>query len=36
MLSLFLNFVVDGNGDGKKDIWGICLDVFVFMVNYFS
>lgn len=35
MLILFLNYVVDYDGDGKKDIWGMYVDVFVLIVNFF-
>jgi len=34
MPSSFLNFAVDGNGDGKRDIWGTPLDVFASAANY--
>lgn len=34
MLSFFLIYGVDGDGDGKVDIWNNIDDVFVFIVNY--
>jgi membrane-bound lytic murein transglycosylase B len=34
MPSSFLSFAVDGNGDGKKDIWGTQADVFASAANY--
>ncbi|ENM3909217.1 TPA: lytic murein transglycosylase [Vibrio cholerae] len=36
MPSSFLNFAADGNGDGKKDIWGTRSDVFASTANYLS
>ncbi|GLO60298.1 lytic transglycosylase [Vibrio sp. MACH09] len=36
MPSSFLNFAVDGNGDGKKDIWNNKEDVFASAANYLS
>jgi membrane-bound lytic murein transglycosylase B len=36
MPSSFLNFAVDANGDGKKDIWSDKADVFNSMGNYLS
>jgi membrane-bound lytic murein transglycosylase B len=36
MPSSFLNLAVDGNGDGKKDIWGTKEDVFSSIANYLS
>lgn len=32
----FLNYAVDYNGDGKKDIWGTEADVFASIANYLS
>lgn len=34
MPSSFLNFAVDYNGDGRKDIWGTKADVFASIANY--
>ncbi len=34
MPSSFLNFAVDENGDGKRDIWGTQEDVFASIANY--
>jgi membrane-bound lytic murein transglycosylase B len=34
MPSSFVNFAVDGNGDGHKDIWGTEVDVFASAANY--
>jgi len=34
MPSSFVNFAVDGNGDGHKDIWGTDVDVFASAANY--
>lgn len=34
MFIFFLYYVVDYDGDGRKDIWGIKVDVFVLIVNY--
>ncbi|OKY25738.1 MULTISPECIES: lytic murein transglycosylase [Thalassotalea] len=34
MPSSFLAYAVDGDGDGKKDIWGNKADVFASMANY--
>lgn len=36
MPSSFLSLAVDGNGDGKKDIWGTKEDVFSSIANYLS
>jgi membrane-bound lytic murein transglycosylase B len=36
MPSTFLGYAVDGNGDGKRDIWGTQADVFASMANYLS
>ncbi|WP_371192879.1 lytic transglycosylase domain-containing protein [Glaciecola sp. SC05] len=36
MPSSFLNFAVDANGDGKKDIWGTPEDVFASIANYLN
>ncbi len=36
MPSSFLNFAVDANGDGKKDIWGDKEDIFASMGNYLA
>lgn len=36
MPSSFLAFAADGNGDGKKDIWGTTEDVFASTANYLS
>lgn len=36
MPSSFLAFASDGNGDGKKDIWGTKEDVFASTANYLS
>ncbi|MDN3609550.1 lytic murein transglycosylase [Vibrio ostreicida] len=36
MPSSFLSFAADGNGDGKKDIWGTEADVFASTANYLS
>ncbi|EKO3547904.1 lytic murein transglycosylase [Vibrio fluvialis] len=36
MPSSFLAFAADGNGDGKKDIWGSKEDVFASTANYLS
>lgn len=32
----FLNYAVDDNGDGKKDIWNTKADVFASIANYLS
>ncbi|NDV91949.1 lytic murein transglycosylase [Alteromonas sp. 345S023] len=32
----FLNYAVDYDGDGKKDIWGTPADVFASIANYLS
>lgn len=32
----FLNYAVDYNGDGRKDIWGTKADVFASIANYLS
>lgn len=34
MPTSFLSYAVDGDGDGKKDIWGNYTDVFSSMANY--
>jgi membrane-bound lytic murein transglycosylase B len=34
MPSSFLAYAADGNGDGKKDIWGTEVDVFASAANY--
>jgi membrane-bound lytic murein transglycosylase B len=34
MPSSFLAYAVDGNGDGKRDIWGSLPDVFASTANY--
>lgn len=34
MPTSFLSYAVDGDGDGKKDIWGNYADVFASMANY--
>ena len=34
MPTSFLAYAVDGDGDGKKDIWGNKADVFASMANY--
>lgn len=34
MPTSFLAYAVDGDGDGKKDIWGNQADVFASMANY--
>jgi membrane-bound lytic murein transglycosylase B len=36
MPSSFHRFAVDGNGDGRKDIWGTKEDVFASIANYLS
>ncbi|MBC3617587.1 lytic murein transglycosylase [Vibrio metschnikovii] len=36
MPSSFLAFAADGDGDGKKDIWGTKADVFASTANYLS
>ncbi|MCD6035391.1 MAG: lytic murein transglycosylase [Rickettsiales bacterium] len=36
MPSTFLNYAVDYDGDGKKDIWGTKADVFASIANYLS
>lgn len=36
MPSSFLSFAQDGDGDGKKDIWGTKSDVFASAANYLS
>lgn len=36
MPSSFLQYAVDANGDGKKDIWGTHADVFASIANYLS
>jgi len=36
MPSSFLNFAVDHNGDGRKDIWTTKADVFASAANYLS
>jgi len=34
MPTSFMSYAVDGDGDGKKDIWGNQADVFASMANY--
>ncbi|MFT5812511.1 MAG: membrane-bound lytic murein transglycosylase B [Psychroserpens sp.] len=34
MPTSFVGYAVDGDGDGKKDIWGNYADVFASMANY--
>ncbi len=36
MPSSFMRFAVDGNGDGRKDIWNDKADVFASTANYLS
>lgn len=36
MPSSFLNFAVDGDGDGKRDIWTNVADVFASAANYLA
>ena len=36
MPSSFHSFAVDGNGDGKRDIWGSLPDVFASSANYLA
>lgn len=36
MPTSFLNYAVDYNGDGKKDIWGTPADVFASIANFLS
>ena len=36
MPSSFLSFAVDGNGDGRKDIWTTKADVFASAANYLA
>ncbi|GAC30341.1 lytic murein transglycosylase [Brumicola pallidula] len=36
MPTSFLSFAVDGNGDGKKDIWSTPEDVFASIANFLS
>ncbi len=36
MPSSFHNFAIDGDGDGRKDIWGSLDDVFASSANYLS
>ncbi|BBK31969.1 hypothetical protein STHU_26030 [Allostella humosa] len=36
MPSSFLNFAVDYDGDGRRDIWGTRSDVFASIANYLS
>jgi membrane-bound lytic murein transglycosylase B len=36
MPSVFIKFAVDGDGDGKKDIWNSKADVFASAANYLS
>jgi membrane-bound lytic murein transglycosylase B len=36
MPSSFLKFAVDGNGDGKRDIWGTKADVFASTARYLA
>ena len=36
MPTSFLNYAVDGNGDGKKDIWSTPEDVFASIANFLA
>ncbi len=36
MPTTFLDYAADGNGDGKKDIWGSKADVFASIANYLT
>ncbi len=36
MPSSFMNFALDGNGDGRKDIWDTRADVFASTANYLT
>ena len=36
MPSTFVNFAVDADGDGRRDIWDTRADVFASMANYLS
>ncbi len=36
MPSSFVNFAVDHDGDGRKDIWGTLPDIFASIANYLS
>ncbi len=36
MPSSFMKFAVDGDGDGRKDIWGNLADVFASSANYLA
>ena len=36
MPSTFANYAVDGDGDGKKDVWGSLPDIFESSANYLS
>jgi membrane-bound lytic murein transglycosylase B len=36
MPSSFLEYAIDGNGDGKKDIWNNKADIFASMGNYLA
>ena len=36
MPSTYLGYAVDGNGDGRRDIWGTKADIFASMANYLS
>jgi membrane-bound lytic murein transglycosylase B len=36
MPSTFLSYAVDGNGDGRRDIWASHADIFASMANYLS
>ncbi len=36
MPSTFVNYAVDGDGDGKKDIWNSLEDIFASSANYLS
>ncbi len=36
MPSTYLGYAVDGNGDGRRDIWGTHADIFASMANYLS
>lgn len=36
MPSTYLGYAVDGDGDGRRDIWGTHADIFASMANYLS